>query len=535
MKTIKKKLNGMAAGAIPLLFAAAALSSCTDLDEKMYSDLESGAGGGGADAAGLLISAYDAQNGQHQAGDRWRLSELSTDEAIIPTRGGDWDDGGTHRAIHLHIWNADNPYMTNAFESLNTIQFRADNVLAAPSATAQQKAEARFIRALAMYDVLNLWGFIVQRKDLQDVWENPTVIETKEAIDLIQQELETLIADLPEFDGTKAYTASKHAARFLLMKLHLNKAVFLNREDPTFAKADMDKVLELAKAIKDDPRGLVLSVGGKEYFDNFAPHNDQASKENIYTLVNNSGSRGGMTSVWKQTVHPNMHPSGWNGAATLKAFYESFNAGDVRRGMAYNGYLGQGAWVNPQNAVNVGFLVGQQYNLRDGTPLVVRNPLDAPMVFVPEVKIQMDGATIETAGVRVVKYAFDHESEANNQGGNNDWAVFRYADLLLMEAEAILRGGTPGTPQDALDLVNSVRAARNAGAPFATLTEDNLLAERGRELYWEGWRREDLIRFGKFLEPNEVRKEKSAPHRLLYPVPTSQMAVNPNLKQNTGY
>ncbi len=116
---------------------------------------------------------------------------------------------------------------------------------------------------------------------------------------------------------------------------------------------------------------------------------------------------------------------------------------------------------------------------------------------------------------------------------NHDWVVFRYADVLLMKAEAILRGGT-GTPEEALALVNSIRVNRGV-APFATLTLDNLIDERGRELYWEGWRRQDLIRFGKFLEPGQVKTTPSEPRHLLYPIPSQQIAVNPNLEQNPGY
>jgi len=530
MKTIKKKLNGMAAGALALLFAGAALSSCTDLEENMYSDLTRGTGDGSVNPSELLVSAYDALNGPHQLGDRWGMNEISTDAAVRPTRGGDWDDGGRHRAIHLHTWNADNSYMSGAFDALNTAQFRASNVIDAPNATAQQKAEARFIRAFAMYDVLSLWGFVVHRDDLRDVKALPVIKQTQEAIDFIQQELEASIADLPEFDKTKAYTASKHAARFLLMKLHLNKGTFLNRETPSFPAADMDKVLALATEIKTSG-GLALSDGGKEYFDNFAPNNDQVSKENIYTLINNSGERNSIVAVRKNVSHYNMDPSGWNGAATLKAFYESFDANDVRRGIAYNGYPGEAGRINPDGRINVGFLAGQQYNMKDGTALEARNPAGAPLVFVPEITIRTQDATLETAGVRVAKYPFDYDSEDKGQGGNNDWAVFRYADVLLMEAEALLHKGNAA---DALNIVNSIRNAREVD-DFDTLTPDSLLAERGRELYWEGWRREDLIRFGKFLQPNEIRTTASPAHRLLYAVPSQQLVANPNLKQNPGY
>ena len=108
--------------------------------------------------------------------------------------------------------------------------------------------------------------------------------------------------------------------------------------------------------------------------------------------------------------------------------------------------------------------------------------------------------------------------------------IFRYADVLLMKAEALLRTGAAAT---ALPIVNSIRTARGATA-LGSLTADNLLDERGRELYWEGWRRNDLIRFGKFLGAWQ-EKAASGSERLLFAIPNEQLAVNPNLTQNPGY
>jgi hypothetical protein len=115
----------------------------------------------------------------------------------------------------------------------------------------------------------------------------------------------------------------------------------------------------------------------------------------------------------------------------------------------------------------------------------------------------------------------------------NEHVAFRYADVLLMKAEALLRKGDAA---GGLTLVNMIRTdpSRNASA-LATLTVDNLLDERGRELAWEGWRRNDLIRFGKFLQPDQARPDASGPERLLFPIPNEQLAVNPNLSQNPGY
>lgn len=120
--------------------------------------------------------------------------------------------------------------------------------------------------------------------------------------------------------------------------------------------------------------------------------------------------------------------------------------------------------------------------------------------------------------------------KSSGNEASNDFVFFRYADVLLMKAEALLR--TNSAPQ-ALAIVNTLRVKRGA-TPLVTLTLNNLIDERGRELYWEGWRRQDLIRFGKYLEPWQL-KQPDDPKYLLFPIPTSDLAVNPNLKQNPGY
>lgn len=497
--------------------------SCTDLDEQLKSELEQGVTT--VNTADLLIGAYSALNTPYQQEQRWVLEEVSTDAALAPTRGGDWDDNGVHRAIHLHTWNADNSYMNNTFNNLLAAQFQASNVLR-NEPTAQQAAEARFIRALSMYDVLNLWGVVPYRDDLEDYRKNPITLGPQEAIDFIDSELNGIINDLPS--GGEAYVANKNAARALLMKLYLNKGALLNRENPTFDAADMNQVITLADAITGSGEYSISQPG--RYFDNFAPNNDAVSTENIFTLYNEFGVRGGnIDRTWNTIAHYNMTPGGWNGWCTLSDFYELFDEGDERLGIAYD--YPADTMDNPGNRRNVGFLVGQQYNLETDEPLMARNPSSQRLVFTPEVTIRTSGNTLETAGIRVLKYAFDYSVPSGQR--NNDWVVFRYADVLMMQAEAILRGGS-GSEADARALVNGIRENRGVG-PLATLTLDNLLDERGRELYWEGWRRQDLIRFGKFLEPWQEKPADAGPHTLVYPIPSQQIAVNPNLEQNPGY
>jgi hypothetical protein len=498
--------------------------SCTDLDEKLYSDLEESTSGN-ITPAGLLISAYASLNNPYQQDNRWCLQQLSSDESVAPTRGGDWDDNGLHRAIHLHTWNADNGYMSGTFGGLLTAIFQASNVLRY-SPSAQQAAEARFVRALAMFDVLDLWGVVPYRENLDDFRALPKTLTSQEAIDFIISEMNAIMNDLPA--SGPAFVANKNAARVLLMKVYLNKGTFLNRQAPTFDAADMAKVISLANEIT----GYSVSPAGK-YFDNFAPDNHLKSTENIFTLYNEEGVRGGGVDRAYWTVsHYNMTPGGWNGWAALSGLYDKFAAGDERRGIYYN-YPADTTSNRTKgyNIQNVGLLQGPQTSWVTNKPLMARTPSTQPLNFTKEVTIRTSGNTLETAGIRSIKYPFDFASRGQK---NNDWVVYRYSDVLLMKAEAILRGGTPGSASDALTLVNSIRANRGVAA-LTTLNLDVLLDERSRELYWEGWRRQDLIRFGKFLKAGQIRTTDSDPIRLVYAIPSQQIAVNSNLNQNPGY
>ena len=227
-------------------------------------------------------------------------------------------------------------------------------------------------------------------------------------------------------------------------------------------------------------------------------------------------------------MHYNQQPSGWNGFTTLSDFYNKFEASDVRRGVAYNYTSPVNGNTNPANAVNVGFLVGQQYHMVTGAALKDRT--GAPLAFTPEVKIIEKGTNLEVTGIRAYKFPIDFQFD-DNGNVDNDCPIFRLGDVMLMKAEALLRTSNAAA---GLAIVNTLRANRGA-TPLASLTEDIMLDERGREMYLETWRRQDLIRFGKFLQPMQEKSEASDPKYLLFPIPNGQLAANPNLVANPGY
>ena len=153
------------------------------------------------------------------------------------------------------------------------------------------------------------------------------------------------------------------------------------------------------------------------------------------------------------------------------------------------------------------------------------------------------GANLEVTGIRVEKYPPDFSTgSASYSGPSGNWfMIFRYPDVVLMVAEAKMRAASTDVP-GALVLINALRTARGA-VPVASMALVNtanlkdpttLLAERGRELYWESQRRTDLIRFGMFLKP-WAYKPTDDPKYFLFPIPSQALAANPNLKQNGGY
>lgn len=493
------------------------LFSCTKLEENFRSELEQG-GSANFAAGDLLTTAYNSLNGPYQMGDFWHIQQHTSDETIAPTRGPDWDDNGQWRALHAHSWNDNQGQINGAFSGLLSTQFAASLVLQY-NPTPQQAAEARFIRALTVFNVLDGWNQVPFREDLNDYRVDPKTLKGGEAADFVISELTAIMNDLP--DNVPAYQASKNAARALLMKAYLNKGTFANRQSPTFDAADMNQVITIADQIINSGK---YTITNNEYFDHFAPNNDVISRENIYTLRNVGAVSGGnVRGAWFAISHYNMNPGGWNGFSTLSDFYAKFEASDKRRG--YN-YRYPGALPNPAGDRTAGFLIGQQHDLVSGAILYDRR--GNLLSFKPEVKLRETGNDLEITGIRVVKYPYDYATNADQK--ENDWVIFRYSDVLLMKAEALFRTGKAA---EALQIVNNIREKRGASM-LGTLNEQTLLDERGRELYWEGFRRQDLIRFGKFLQAWQ-EKPASDPKYLLFPIPANQLAVNPNLEQNPGY
>lgn len=488
--------------------------ACTDLDEELREDVTSETALADIQVSELLRAAYEGLRLPYMDQSRWWAAQEHTGDLTIgPTRGPDWDDNGVWRVLHSHSWAADHSFLGDTFGELLQVVFATTNLLNF-NPTPQQAAEARFLRAFVVMTVLDGWGQVPFRDAGTSLLENAQVLSASEAMDLVISEGNAIVNDLP--DGP-TNVANKDAARVLLMKAYLNKGAYLNRQSPTFDNGDMQQVIQLADQIIASGK-YSLEEGLEGYFQNFGPDNDQVSTENIWTGENRGGvSSGNVRFEWFCTLHYNQNPSGWNGFTTLGDFYDSFEEGDVRRGGFYEGQT-------DISGIQTGLLLGQQFD-GDGNALMDRK--GNPLAFTKEVALREGGDDLEITGIRVIKYPIDYNSGDNS---DNDWVFYRYADVLLMKAEAAMRTGDDAT---ALSIVNQIREARGASA-LGSIDLDGLLAERGREFYWEGQRRTDLIRFGKFLDAWH-EKPASGSERLLFAIPAQSLAANPNLVQNPGY
>jgi hypothetical protein len=513
---------------ITLLSATLLLGTagCSKLDDTVLGKLSSETANSTSvpiDPASSLQGAISALNAlANGQGGAYAMEEHPTDEMQGPTRGTDWDDFGTWRKLHQHTWTPEHVEINNAWDNLNSGAFKATQTISVAGSDAAIKAQAQFLRAFFMFYVVDLYGQVPVREATDAADANPKVLDRSAATDYIIADLTAAIPNLPTVTAATNNRGSKEAAQFLLAKLLLNKAVYkqpaASPAGPfTFAKADMDAVIAACNTVIASGKFSLQPKGS--YFDNFTPNNSTASKENIYVIANdNSSQPGNVRNRYYMTLHYNQQPSSWNGFTTLADFYNSFDKADERLGKAVTG-------ITDSIGVRAGFLVGQQFD-KKGAALKDRS--GNPLIFTPDVNLSY---ALEAKGIRVVKY-LPQPGFLDNPA--NDYVFFRYADLLLMKAEAILRGGTDPSGQTAEQIVNNLRTTRGVAAK-TPIDAKAILAERGFELYWEGWRRNDQIRFGTFLDPVDNRPSKSADTKVLFPIPQRAVDSNPNLKQNPGY
>ncbi len=513
--------------------------SCTNLDEELFDTVT-------ADNffktdeefVAALGQGYSAFGGIGNHFGLWSINEISSDELVISTKGGDWYDGGVLLQLHRHEFSAGNGMFNSAwgfvYGGINTCnrliyQFTQLNTPAADAFI----AELRAVRALWYYWALDAWGNVPLVTDFTNL-EKPATTPRAQIYAFVEKELTDVIPLLSTKKDASTYgRMTKWAALAVRTKLYLNAEVFTGTPQWDKCIADADNLINNGG----------YSLEGV-YKSNFLVNN-QGSKENIFVYPYDKVFAQGFNWV-AMTLHVSMQPTynltfqPWNGYQTVEEFYNSYidpvknpgPQGPVWKGLTKD--LNKDGISDDIGTLDnrlSNFIVGPQYNQAGGRTLdggFEKNDFDgAPITLTPELN-EIFPQGLRQAGARIGKYEFE-VGGTNNM--SNDFVIFRLGDIILSKAEALWRKN----PADAtaLALVNSFRT-RAGVTPYTSLTADNLYAERGREMYAEMTRRQDQIRFNTWGNP-WWEKKASGPTYKLFPIPKPQTDANAKLVQNPGY
>ena len=445
----------------------------------------------------------------------YNLSQISTDENIVPTRGSDWGDGGRWLSIHRHTWTADLSDLNGAYIEAFAGVARANKVLLDIGPLDIQdketiSAELRAMRGYFYYQLLDLFGRVPILGDDQlqvDPNNPPGASSRAEVFDFIERELIAARPLLPATQNAAGGRISQGAVDAILANMYVNCPVFRG----TLTAGGIQRAADCNQKAFDKANQVINSGDyalAEDYLSVFAVNNE-GNPEHIFRVEHLAAEGLGLTLPMRMTHYNQFSPSPWNGFATLAETYNTYDADDERR-QAY--------------------LTGQAFNFETGAPVNNRN--NEPLIFTPDFPGGVANTT-EGGGYRLLKYQPDTRHVNGNHG--NDFSLFRLGEMYLIRAEAAFRLGNTG---QALSDLNRLRD--RAGADRLTsVTEQAILNERLYELAGEGKRRQDLIRFQIGGTNQFVRayfeKAQSEPFRVFYPLPQSQLDANPNLTQNPGY
>lgn len=498
--------------------------ACTDLTEETPSDLT--VLNSEEQFVSALGEAYAILGAWQNHGGFFSLQQISTDETVIPRRGGDWFDGGIWLDTHQHTTNAEhgptNGSWNYLFSGVNAtsrliLQFETliEEGQAEPELAEPFIAEMQVMRAFYYFWLLDTFGNVPIIDNFAEVPSSPAnntdfQAGRTEVFEFIEQSLLDNV-DLISTDVQASYgRVNKYAAHFLLAKLYLNGPVYTGQET-----WNGENFYELADAQLDEIIDSGVFSLESDYFNNFAVENS-GSSETIFAIPYDEVFLPGfnmhhMTLHYGQQDQFDFQQQPWNGYATLAEFYNSFEEGDVRR---------DGLMAGTQTDIDGNVIVDTD---APGNPDLSLD-VEIPALNMPN---QTDFPRLRLAGARFNKFEYEVGATPDL---NNDFPVMRYADVILMKAETQWR--INGGGQMFFDMIRS--NGRVGDVDPIPLNEENLLAERSRELYMEVYRRQDLIRFGKYNDP-WWEKPESEPFRTVFPIPQPQLDANTNLNQNPGY
>lgn len=531
-------------------------SSVTGLTDKQIAD-------------GTIAPVYALLPNLYRHTDLFALQEISTDEAILPYRGGtDWGDNGIYISLHKHettstdpnvnsVWNAITQSISRAVTAINTLKTNKD-----PNA-AQYIAEAKGMYGFYNMLALDLFGVIFVK---EDVTQTSQIVRGSEAVDYLIKVFQEVEPQLDNTTGPGRLT--KAGVWGLMAKLYLNASVYRDRYATTFSfkPEDMDKVVEYTDKIINSN----LFTLSPDYFSIFG--NDNHTNKELIFAIDQRADLNGHNRMAYFSLSGDQFPlpaypaaNGTDGPGITSDFYQSWVSayGSVDPADADPRFYKQNILntMDPADSsiadadfnIDRGILRGQQYGLLRVNGVFLRTPSgrlkigklynvtrskpDLPVDFTEQIDFTTEGSGYST-GYRVEKYEFSKKSTSGRNFGEADIMILRLADAYLMRAEAKLRKGDAA---GALDDVNTVRTSRTATTPAPALENidlDLLFRERGFEFYWEHQRRTDMVRFGKY-EGTWTEKNNTDVNKRVFPIPQNAIDGASNLpdylKQNPGY
>ena len=517
------------------------LTGCFNLDEEPYSEItEETFIPTEQDAAALMAKAYTPLRFIYDWYGYFDLQEESGDIIITPARPNGWEDGGVYRAMHQHQWHDQSGqpgnthwYCFSGINTANRVKSQLDNdELPVGDLKEPMIAELRAIRALWYYMLLDNFGNVPIVTTWSD--EVPKQSTRQEVYDFVVKELTEALPSLSDAnDGTTYGRMNKWAALALLTRIYLNAEVYTGT-------AQWAKVVETADQIINS--GIFELA--KDFSDNFTPEMDYSNNKEVIFAVPYDRLYGGFHQQHKwyppnaRDHFGNYNDYFWGGSCANPQFINAYEEGDKRL---------EKTWI-----------MGKRYKHDDPSVLVWE-----AINYLPSLTCMRDGEnkTHINWGYRVGKFVYDIETTG---GWSNDFAYFRYAEILLSKAEALLRQGK--NEDVAAQLVSQIRARVFDDAAQATVTPEDLKAdtriqygtldwdnnidklgdqtpvylgglydEWGFEFACEAQRRSQMIRFGTFTTKNWFNHEPVGDHVTIFPIPLDELQTNPNLKQNPGY
>jgi len=486
--------------------------ACTDLTEEVpdqITSLETE-----EEFNSSLGEAYGILGAWGNHGGLLSLHEVSSDVAAIPVKGQDWDDGGIWVDAHQHTttvshgptngtWNFLFSGVNATSRLISQFETLIDEGATSPELAEPFIAEMKVMRAFYYFWLLDTFGNVPIIENFAEITGAPANnTDFQQGRNDVFNFVETSVLnniDALSDDPSASYgRMHKYAAHFLLAKLYLNAEVYIGQDRYADAEAQLDQIIN----------SNLFSL--EQTYNNIFATENSGSTETIFAIPYDEVFLQGfnhhqMTLHYDQQAQFDFQDQPWNGYTTLAEFYNSFEDDDVRKSR---------------------FFEGQQFAL-DGTPLVDAAGGGEPVAFtaeIPAIRMTPDEPLFRVAGVRFGKFEYEIGATPNL---NNDFPVFRYSDVILMKAEVQYMQNGGG--QMFLDLIRD-----RAGVDPLPINEENLLAERGRELYMELWRRNDMIRYDAFNDAWWA-KDESLPFRNVFPIPRDQIDANPNLTQNPGW